>query len=119
MSRHRLRLNYAIVQHRPLSTDLYKFWTEHSSKDSSAEVQGAAVTYYIPTGWRHDEGGTLTCSKFRQQIKIMNKLQWFGPIFLILGGAMMKMVPCMLCSKFRLQLKHRTKLQWFGPIFYL
>ena len=28
-----------------LSTDVYKsYWTEHSSNDSSAEVQGAAVT---------------------------------------------------------------------------
>ncbi len=25
------------------------YWTEHSSNDSSAEVQGAAVTYYVPS----------------------------------------------------------------------
>ena len=26
------------------------YWTENSSNDSSAEVHGAAVMYYIPTG---------------------------------------------------------------------
>ena len=25
------------------------YWTEHSSNDSSAEAQGAAVTYYVPS----------------------------------------------------------------------
>ena len=25
------------------------YWTEHSSNDSSAEVQGAALTYYVPS----------------------------------------------------------------------
>ena len=25
------------------------YWTKHSSNDPSAEVQGAAVTYYIPS----------------------------------------------------------------------
>ena len=48
-------------------------WTEHSSNDSNAGVQGAAVMYYIPTGRRHDEGGTLLCSKFRLQIKNRTK----------------------------------------------
>ena len=49
------------------------YWTEHSSNDPSAEVQGAAVTYYVPTGRRHDEGGTLLCSKFRLQIQNRTK----------------------------------------------
>ena len=49
------------------------YWTEHSSNDSSAEVQGAAVTYYVPIGRRHDEGGTLLCSEFRLQIKNRTK----------------------------------------------
>ena len=48
-------------------------WTPHSSNDSSAEVQGAAVTYYVPTGRRHDEGGALLCSKCRLQIKNKTK----------------------------------------------
>ena len=30
------------------------YWTKHSRNDPSAEVQGAAVTCYIPTGRRHD-----------------------------------------------------------------
>ena len=33
------------------------YWTEHAS----AEVQGAAVTYYVPTGRRHDEGDMIPC----------------------------------------------------------
>ena len=40
-------------------------WSEHSS----AEMQGAAVTCYIPTGRRHDERDTLLCSKFLLQLK--------------------------------------------------
>ena len=68
-------------------------YTNFSSEHSSAEVQGAAVTYCVPTGRRHDEGDTLLCSKFRLQINSRTNLQWFGPIF-ILGGAMMKVVPC-------------------------
>ena len=27
------------------------YWTEHSSNDSSAEVQGAALTYYVQVYW--------------------------------------------------------------------
>ena len=47
---------------------------------------------------------TMICSKFRLQIKNRNKLQWFGPIFCFLGGAMMKVVPC-YAQHFRLKLK--------------
>ena len=36
----------------PLTYIIY--WTKHSRNDPSAEVQGAAVTCYIPTGRRHD-----------------------------------------------------------------
>ena len=32
------------------STDLYNYWTKHASNDPRAEMQGAAVTCYIPTG---------------------------------------------------------------------
>ena len=37
---------------------------------------------------------TLICSKTRLQIKNRTKLKWFGPIFFILGGSRMKVVPC-------------------------
>ena len=47
-----------------ISLSYTHYWSEHSS----AEVQGAAVTYYIPTGRRHDDGDTLLCSKVRLQI---------------------------------------------------
>ena len=30
------------------------YWTKHASNDPSAEMQGAAVTCYIPTGRCHD-----------------------------------------------------------------
>ena len=41
------------------------YWRKHWS----AELQGAAVTCYIPTGCCHDECDTMLCSKFRLQIK--------------------------------------------------
>ena len=57
-------------------------YTNYWSKHWSAEVQGAAVTCYIPTGRRHDEGDTLLCSKFRLQIKKnWTKPLQFVPIF--------------------------------------
>ena len=34
----------------PGPTDLYNYWTKHASNDPSTEMQGAAVTCYIPTG---------------------------------------------------------------------
>ena len=37
---------------QPLTYIIY--WTKHSRNDPSPEVQGAAVTCYIPTGRRHD-----------------------------------------------------------------
>ena len=43
--------------------------TNYLRKHWSAELQGAAVTCYIPTGRCHDECDTMLCSKFRLQIK--------------------------------------------------
>ena len=37
---------------RPLTYIIY--WTKHARNDPCAEVQRAEVTYYIPTGRRHD-----------------------------------------------------------------
>ena len=46
-------------------TELYNYWRKHWS----AELHGAAVTCYMPTGRCHDECDTMLCSKFRLQIK--------------------------------------------------
>ena len=40
------------------------------------------VWSYFYFGRRHDECGTLQCSKFRLKLKNMTKLQWFGPVFI-------------------------------------
>ena len=46
-------------------TELCNYWRKHWS----AELQGAALTCYIPTGRCHDECDTILCSKCRLQIK--------------------------------------------------
>ena len=38
-----------LSQQRLLALTYINYWTEHSSNDSSAEVHGAAVTYYVPS----------------------------------------------------------------------
>ena len=58
-----------LLQMAPLLKPYHLSYTNYWSEHSSAEVKGAAVTYYIPTGRRHDEGDTVVCSKFRLQIK--------------------------------------------------
>ena len=37
-----------------LSLTYIIYWTKHARNDPCAEVQRAEVTYYIPTGRRHD-----------------------------------------------------------------
>ena len=38
-----------VIQNESRALTYINYWTEHSSNDSSAEVQGAAVTYYVPS----------------------------------------------------------------------
>ena len=38
-----------LVRHGRVPLTYINYWTEHSSNDSSADVQGAAVTYYVPS----------------------------------------------------------------------
>ena len=90
------------------------YWRKHWS----AELQGAAVTCYIPAGGCHDECDTMLCSKFRLQIKT-------GPNhcnLVIFFSFSRNLEHCRVPHAFIMappKIKNRTRPLQFVPIFFI